>query len=88
TGAGVGGSVESITRSNAYIHNYPPTRGDFLRALGIETRAQRLIQSRPDAAPVIERQLHRLTGSNQMGDLFKAACVFAPRSLSIPGFEG
>ena len=46
------------------------------------------MQSRPDAAPVIERQLHRLTAPDQMGDLFKAACVFAPKSLSIPGFEG
>ncbi len=63
-------------------------QGDFLRALGVETRAQRLMQSRPDAAPVIERQLHRLTAPDQMGDLFKAACVFAPKSLSIPGFEG
>lgn len=62
-------------------------QGDFLRALGVEARAERLMQSRPDAAPVIERQLHRLTAPDQMGELFKAACVFAPRSLMIPGFE-
>lgn len=62
-------------------------QGDFLRRLGIETRARRLIQSRPDAAPVIERQLHRLIAPDQMGELFKAACVFAPRSLAVPGFE-
>lgn len=63
-------------------------QGDFLRALGIEARAERLMQARPDAAAVIGRQFHRLTAPDQMGELFKAACVFAPRSLAVPGFEG
>ena len=36
-------------------------QGDFLRRLGIEARAERLKTGRPDAAPVIDRQLHRLT---------------------------
>ena len=61
-------------------------QGDFLRALGIEARAARLADGRPDTAPVISRQLERLTGADQMGTLFKAACVFWPRSLDIPGF--
>ncbi len=79
--------LEAAVRSGADVTGCRG-QGDFLRALGVETRAQRLMQSRPDAAPVIERQLHRLTAPDQMGDLFKAACVFAPKSLSIPGFEG
>ena len=62
-------------------------QGDFLRALGIEARAERLATARPAAAPVIARQLERLTGADQMGTLFKAAALFSPRSLSIPGFE-
>lgn len=62
-------------------------QGDLLRTLGIETRAQRLISGRPDAAPVIGRQLDRLTGDTGMGTLFKAAAIFSPRSLSVPGFE-
>ncbi|MEH6664889.1 MAG: SAM-dependent methyltransferase [Brevundimonas sp.] len=79
--------LEAAVRSGADVTGCRG-QGDFLRALGVETRAQRLMQSRPDAAPVIARQLHRLTAPDQMGDLFKAACVFAPKSLSIPGFEG
>lgn len=62
-------------------------QGDFLRVLGIEARAKRLAAARPDAAPVIARQLERLTAPDQMGTLFKAAAIFSPRSLSIPGFE-
>ena len=63
------------------------SQGDFLRTLGIETRASRLIAARPDAEPVIARQLDRLVGTDQMGTLFKACAIFSPRSLSVPGFE-
>jgi SAM-dependent MidA family methyltransferase len=63
-------------------------QGAFLKALGSEARAQRLMQARPDAAPVIQRQLDRLTAPDQMGELFKAAAIFSPRSLALPGFEG
>ena len=62
-------------------------QGDFLRALGIEARAQRLSEGRAEAAPLIARQLERLTGAEQMGTLFKACAVFSPRSLAVPGFE-
>ena len=62
-------------------------QGDFLKALGIEARAAALSAARPDRAEVIARQLDRLTGPDQMGTLFKAAAVFSPRSLIIPGFE-
>ncbi len=68
------------------------TQGDFLRALGIEVRAERLKASalkagRPEAAPVIDRQLNRLTADDQMGTLFKACAIFSPRDLIVPGFE-
>jgi len=62
-------------------------QGDFLRRLGVEQRAERLSAARPEAAPVIARQLERLTADDQMGSLFKAAAVFSPRSLALPGFE-
>lgn len=63
------------------------TQGDFLHLLGIEARADRLKEGRPDAAPIIERQLERLTGATQMGELFKVAAAFSPSSLIVPGFE-
>jgi SAM-dependent MidA family methyltransferase len=62
-------------------------QGDFLHRLGIEARAERLAAGRPVAAPVIARQLARLTAPDHMGELFKAAAIFSPRSLSVPGFE-
>lgn len=61
-------------------------QGDFLTALGIDTRAARLAAGRPDVAPVIARQLKRLIAPDQMGTLFKACVIFSPRSLEVPGF--
>lgn len=63
------------------------SQGEFLRRLGIGARADALSAARPEAAPVIARQLARLTAPDQMGQLFKACAVFAPRSLTVPGFE-
>ncbi|WP_420478954.1 class I SAM-dependent methyltransferase [Brevundimonas sp. FT23028] len=62
-------------------------QGEFLRLLGIEARADRLKSGRPDAAPVIDRQLARLTDDDQMGTLFKACAIFSPHTLVVPGFE-
>ncbi len=62
-------------------------QGEFLGRLGIEARAQALKTGRPDAAPVIDRQLNRLTAEDQMGTLFKAAAIFSPRSLVAPGWD-
>jgi NADH dehydrogenase [ubiquinone] 1 alpha subcomplex assembly factor 7 len=62
-------------------------QGDFLRALGVEARAQALSAARPEAAPVLARQVERLTAPNQMGELFKAAAVFHPSRLALPGFD-
>ena len=62
-------------------------QGEFLRRLGIEARADRLKRGRPDSAPVIDRQLARLTDADQMGTLFKVCAVFSPKSLVVPGFE-
>jgi len=62
-------------------------QGEFLKLLGIEHRAERLKSGRPDAAPVIDRQLARLTGDDQMGTLFKACAIFSPHTLVVPGFE-
>jgi SAM-dependent MidA family methyltransferase len=61
-------------------------QGDFLRALGIEARAEALALARPDRCDLIARQLARLTGADQMGDLFKVACIHS-QGLAPPGFE-
>jgi SAM-dependent MidA family methyltransferase len=63
------------------------TQGDFLRRLGVVERAQTLSDRNPEKAPTIERQLHRLIGPDQMGELFKVCAVFHPQQLPVPGFE-
>jgi SAM-dependent MidA family methyltransferase len=62
------------------------SQGEFLQRLGIEARAQALCQSQPDLAPVIRRQLHRLTDPSEMGNLYKVCAVFGA-GIVPPGFE-
>ncbi len=63
------------------------SQGAFLQGLGVEQRAQALASAQPDQANKLARQLDRLTGAAQMGELFKVACLSAP-GLSPPLFEG
>jgi SAM-dependent MidA family methyltransferase len=61
-------------------------QGDFLRALGIELRAQTLMASTPAHAARTARQLHRLTAPEEMGTLFKCLCIHTP-GLQTAGFD-
>lgn len=78
--------LEAAVRTGADVTGSLP-QGEFLRRLGIEARAEALKAGRPAASGVIARQLDRLTGDDQMGTLFKAAAIFAPRSLVVPGWD-
>ena len=62
------------------------SQGEFLRRLGIETRAAALTRAHPDRADAIARQTDRLVAADQMGALFKAACLYSP-GWTPPGFE-
>jgi len=64
----------------------PVGQGAFLQALGIEARAAALARANPSEAAKIGRQVARLTGSEQMGELFKVACIASP-GLQPPGFS-
>ncbi len=61
------------------------TQAAFLKALGVEARAQVLSRARPDQAERLARQLHRLTADDQMGELFKVVAIHSS-GLSPPGF--
>ncbi|MFZ5669475.1 MAG: class I SAM-dependent methyltransferase [Pseudomonadota bacterium] len=61
-------------------------QGLFLGMLGIQHRAEALKAARPDRADVIDRQLTRLVSPDEMGQLFKAACIHSP-GVVPPGFE-
>lgn len=62
----------------------PERQGDWLRALGIETRAARLAQA---GDPGAQAALHRLTDPAQMGHLFKAMAVWPSKLPPPPGFR-
>ena len=64
----------------------PRSQRHFLQALGIEARAAALQQARPDRGEVIDRQLDRLIGENQMGGLFHAICLSSAALAPAAGF--
>ena len=68
----------------------PVDQGEFLRRLGIESRAIALKTTAPPSKVMeIERALARLTGAGgrNMGALFKAMGFGHPRLGPLPGFE-
>jgi NADH dehydrogenase [ubiquinone] 1 alpha subcomplex assembly factor 7 len=78
--------AESI---GARIHG-PLQQGEFLRRLGIETRAAMLKANAPQLRQSeIDGQVDRLigTGAHKMGMLFKVMAIADPRLGVPPGFE-
>jgi NADH dehydrogenase [ubiquinone] 1 alpha subcomplex assembly factor 7 len=71
--------------SGLAVHG-PISQSEFLCALGIEARAARLCESRPDKASVIARQLSRLIDPREMGSLFKVLCLSTPALSPPAGF--
>jgi NADH dehydrogenase [ubiquinone] 1 alpha subcomplex assembly factor 7 len=67
----------------------PVTQGNFLRALGIELRAERLKRGQSvEAIAAIDAALARLTApSPGMGELFKAIALAHPTLPAPPGFD-
>jgi NADH dehydrogenase [ubiquinone] 1 alpha subcomplex assembly factor 7 len=61
-------------------------QGAWLRALGIETRAQNLAQFAPQHSEAIDAALERLVGDEQMGTLFKVMGLAAPGWPTGAGF--
>ena len=61
-------------------------QGLFLLRLGLADRAEALKAANPDRAAAIDRQFKRLAAPEEMGELFKAACLHQP-GFAPPGFE-
>ena len=62
------------------------TQTAFLARMGIGERAEALVRAAPGRTGLIGRQLHRLIGADQMGELFKV-CVIHSRDWTPPAFE-
>ena len=81
--------ARSARAAGAAVHG-PIDQGDFLREIGIDTRAKALSDRSPDRAEEFEQARRRVAGKDvgEMGSLFKAMVV-AHRDLPPPpGFEG
>ena len=62
------------------------TQAEFLARMGIGARAEALLRARPDRSAALGRQLTRLVGAEEMGELFKVCCIHAP-GWAPPAFE-
>jgi SAM-dependent MidA family methyltransferase len=74
----------------ARVHG-PVTQGQFLRRLGIETRAETLMaKASPEVSEDISSAMKRLVGGGRggMGSMFKVLAVSEPHLASLAGFEG
>jgi len=72
----------------ARIHG-PVTQGEFLKRIGIETRAVTLMaKATHEVSEDISAALKRLTDSGRggMGSMFKAMAISEPRLTSLAGF--
>jgi len=81
--------AEAAESIGARIHG-PLQQGEFLRRLGIESRAAALKANAPRGkAGEIDAAVQRLTGSGarKMGVLFKALGIADPKLGPLPGFE-
>jgi SAM-dependent MidA family methyltransferase len=73
----------------ARVHG-PVTQGEFLKRLGIETRAHTLqAKTTPEVSADIAGALKRLTDSGRggMGSMFKVVAITEPHLTSVAGLS-
>ncbi len=62
------------------------TQAAFLARMGVGERAEALVRAAPRRSGVIGRQLTRLVGADEMGELFKVCAIHSP-DWTPPAFE-
>ncbi|MDC0191567.1 SAM-dependent methyltransferase, partial [Rhodospirillales bacterium] len=66
----------------------PVNQGTFLRRIGIEKRAERLMNvATPQQKRDIETGVKRLIDDNEMGRLFKVMALSYPETFQLEGFN-
>ena len=79
-------TLARIAQSREARHIGTVTQGDWLKALGIETRAQNLAARAPQYARDITEAKDRLIADDQMGSLFKVMALAGTRWPGGVGF--
>ena len=82
------GALASAANTLSTVAYGPLAQGAFLEALGIRERADALMKEAPVALrDEIRSALARLTGTEEMGTLFKAMAIARSDTPPPPGFE-
>jgi NADH dehydrogenase [ubiquinone] 1 alpha subcomplex assembly factor 7 len=76
---------QAARSEKAYVFG-PIGQGEFLDALGIRLRAERLKRAAPERSAEVDAAIDRLTNPAQMGTLFKAMAICEAPSPGVPGF--
>ena len=63
------------------------TQGEWLKRLGIGLRAAALTDASPERAGELAAAVQRLTGKDEMGELFKVIAIHSARWPEPAGFE-
>ncbi len=80
-------ALRQVAQAQGAAAQGPIGQGEFLQALGIEMRALQLKHgATPDQVRDIDSALHRLTDTGEMGVLFKAIAIAAPKLGALAGF--
>ncbi|QJQ33639.1 class I SAM-dependent methyltransferase [Sphingomonas lacunae] len=82
------GALAAVARGVGLRVSGPVGQGPFLRALGLDQRANALMAGQPDRRDAIASQRDRLAEDEQMGQLFKVMAAAAPGWPVPEGFAG
>ncbi|HKT15028.1 MAG TPA: SAM-dependent methyltransferase, partial [Allosphingosinicella sp.] len=77
--------ADTAAEAEALVTEVVP-QGEWLIRLGIEARAQSLSRANPDRANEVQSALGRLTGRDQMGELFKVMAIYSDAWPKPAGF--
>ena len=79
---------EALARAAAAVKTTElVTQGQWLEGLGIRARADALAAANPEKTDEVSAALERLTGPDQMGELFKVIAIHSPEWPAPAGFE-
>ena len=79
-------AAANVARDSGAVVTSLVSQGEWLIRLGIEARAQSLSRANPDRVGDVQSALERLTGSDQMGQLFKVIGLHSPDWPAPAGF--
>ncbi|HEV2567447.1 class I SAM-dependent methyltransferase [Sphingomonas sp.] len=80
-------TLAEAARAEGALSFGPIGQGEWLERMGIWSRAERLMAGAPERREEIAGAVERLTGTEQMGTLFKTLALAAPSWPQPAGFE-